>query len=70
MFNFRWRNKKSEQTRSARRAVVGDGGSTELEGDFESERRRAESSKAHHPAPYEHDDNPRLPGGWSAMTHP
>ena len=50
--------------------MAGDGGFTELEGDFESERRRAESSKVHHPTPYEHDDNPRLPGGWSGVTHP
>lgn len=70
MFNIHWRNRTPEQARSARRPVAGDGRFTELEGDFESERRRAESSEVHHPAPYEHDDSPRLPGGWSAVTHP
>ncbi|TFD80031.1 hypothetical protein [Cryobacterium psychrophilum] len=70
MFKFHWRNKKSEQPRPTRRAVGDNSGFTDLEGDFESERRRAESSEASHPKPDKHDDDPHLPGGWSAFTHP
>lgn len=43
-------------------------GFTGLEGDFEAERRRAVGNE--HAEPYEHDENPHLPGGWSGVTHP
>ncbi|KFF60201.1 hypothetical protein JF66_06015 [Cryobacterium sp. MLB-32] len=59
---------KAPRHRAAPRPPAEDRGFTGLEGDFEAERRRAVGSER--VEPYEHDEKPHLPGGWSGVTHP
>lgn len=60
--------RKAPRHRAAPPPPAEERGFTGLEGDFEAERRRAVGDERSQP--YEHDENPHLPGGWSGVTHP
>ncbi|MGY4857793.1 hypothetical protein [Cryobacterium sp. AP23] len=71
MFSWKARRRRPERERAADRSFDR-GGYPGLEGDFESERRRAASASDETGAPYEHGEGetPVLPSSAPGLTHP